>query len=499
MFRRSSGILMHISSLPSKYGIGDFGKSAYDFINFLEKSGQKNWQILPLGATGYGDSPYQSFSAFSGNPYFIDLESLVSDGYLEFSDLNYLENKNPSLVDYNEVYHKKYFIFKKAYSKFVEIGDFIQLKEFRKKNLYWIEDYSLFMALKEKFNGASWLNWPRKYRVRDRETMKKSKIELKKSIQYFTFLEYLFQNHWFKLKSYANKKGIKIIGDIPMFVSTDSSDTWATPNFFQFDKYKKPKRVAGCPPDFFSKSGQLWGNVLYDWKAMEEKKYVWWINRLKFCSKLYDISRIDHFRGFESYWSIPAEAKSAAVGRWEKGPGMKFFNIIKSKLGNIPIIAEDLGILTSKVEKLLIDTGYPGMKILEFAFDSSGESSYLPHKYKRNSIAYTGTHDNNTIVGWYKEAPKKDKEFCNEYLKCYLRKIDGDLNESISWKCIEAIWGSKSVISIAQLQDFLEIGNIGRMNTPSTLGGNWTWRVSKEELTDELASKILKITKKFNR
>lgn len=499
MINRSSGILMHISSLPAKYGIGDFGKSAYDFVDFLEKSGQKNWQILPLGTTGYGDSPYQSFSAFSGNPYFIDLESLVMDGYLKINELEYLKSNNSTIVNYNEIHHKKGLILKKAYLKFIEIGDFIKLNEFRRKNFYWIEDYSLFMALKEKFDGVSWLNWPRKYRTRDKKTMDRLKIELEESIEYFIFLEYLFHEHWFKLKNYANKKGIKIIGDIPMFVSTDSSDTWSIPNIFQFDKHKKPKRVAGCPPDFFSRNGQLWGNILYNWKVMKKDNYIWWMNRLKFCSRLYDISRIDHFRGFESYWSIPSEAKTAIIGRWEKGPGINFFNAIKSNIGNITIIAEDLGILTSKVEKLLVDTGYPGMKILEFAFDSEGESCYLPHKYKRNSIAYTGTHDNSTIVGWYKNTSKKDKEFCDEYLDYYLKKIDGNLNESISWKCIEAIWGSKSIISIAQLQDFLEIGDEGRMNTPSTLGRNWIWRVSKEKLTDELANKILKITKKFNR
>lgn len=500
MFKRSSGILMHISSLPGKYGIGDFGKSAYDFVDFLEKSNQKLWQILPLGATGYGDSPYQSFSAFAGNPYFIDLDQLVKDGYLREEDLEPLKKENiDGTIDYEKLYKMRYEVLEKAYDTFLQKGNVEKVQKFRNKNLNWIEDYALYMALKKKFNGISWLEWPKEFRDRQKNTIKESKIKLQESMTYYIFLEFLFREHWLKLKNYANKKGIKIIGDIPIFVATDSADTWTNTQMFQFDKKKNPKRVAGCPPDAFSKDGQLWGNILYNWKVMEEDKFDWWIKRIKTCFNLYDIVRIDHFRGFESYWSIPAKSKTAASGKWEKGPGIKLFNEIKRKLGVLPIIAEDLGFLTPKVHKLLKDSGYPGMKILEFAFDSREESDYLPHKYPYNSVAYTGTHDNLTVVGWYETVNETDRNFCDEYLSKFLKEIGGDIQESINWKFIEATWGSKSKMALAQMQDFLGLGIDARMNTPSTLGNNWTWRMKSNSLTEELAKKIENVTVKFKR
>ncbi|MGL4672453.1 4-alpha-glucanotransferase [Cetobacterium sp.] len=499
MHKRSSGILLHITSLSGKYGIGDFGKCAYEFVDFLKNSNQKYWQILPMGVTGYGDSPYQSFSAFAGNPYFIDLDSLVVDNFLNMGDLKNLKDINSiSNIQYDKLYIEKYKVLKVAFENFKLKSSIDILKDFRNKNSWWLENYALFMALKNKFNGKSWIDWPRDYRLKDKKTLKLARLSLKDEIEYHIFLQYLFSKQWDNLKSYANSNEIKIIGDIPIFVSTDSCDTWENPEMFEFDKKLKPKKVAGCPPDAFSKYGQLWGNVLYNWKNIESTKYSWWIKRVKHCFKLFDTVRIDHFRGFESYWAIPAEAKTAQHGKWKKGPGMKLFYAIKKALGNCDIIAEDLGFLTPKVQKLLKDSTYPGMKILQFAFDSREESDYLPHKYPKKSVAYTGTHDNQTTLGWYNNINSIDKKFCDDYLKNYLNSEN--LNSlSINWKFIEALWSSNSNLTIAPLQDFLGLDDSARMNTPSTLGNNWIWRVDSSLLTESLEKQISVLTKKHNR
>ena len=500
MKNRASGILLHITSLPGEYGIGDFGKCAYNFVDFLESSNQKYWQILPMGVTGYGDSPYQSFSAFAGNPYFIDLNALVEDGFLSVDDLKILSEINKvDEIRYDKLYVERYAVLKKAFLSFKEKGECRELVKFRNKNVSWLENYSLYMAIKNSQGGKSWLEWPRNYRVRDKKSLKEARVSLKEEIEYHIFLQYLFDKQWNKLKKYANSKSIKIVGDIPIFIATDSADTWENPAMFCFDKKLAPKRVAGCPPDAFSKDGQLWGNVLYDWKYMEKTNYKWWIKRVKSCFKLYDTVRIDHFRGFESFWSIPAKAKTAKSGKWEKGPGMKLFDAIKKSLGNLDIIAEDLGFLTPQVIKLLKDSGYPGMKILEFAFDSREESDYLPHKYIENSVAYTGTHDNQTVLGWYRSVSEEERNYCEKYLKNFLGdKIKDD--ESISWKFIKAVWYSNSRLAIAPMQDFLELDDSARMNTPSTLGGNWVWRMTKDSCYSENLSKEIKqITKDSNR
>lgn len=496
---RSSGILLHITSLPGDYGIGDFGKCAYDFVDFLEKSHQKYWQILPMGVTGYGDSPYQSFSAFAGNPYFIDLNALVETNFLEKEDLKSLTELNAvSNIQYDRLYIERYKVLKKAFFNFKNKNLLDTLNSFKNKNIWWLDNYALYMALKNKFNGSSWLEWPRTYKFRNKETLKKARTELKDEIEYHIFLQYLFDNQWKKLKSYANSKSIKIIGDIPIFIATDSADTWENPKMFCFDKKLQPKKVAGCPPDAFSADGQLWGNVLYNWKYIETDNFKWWIKRIKSCFKLYDTVRIDHFRGFESFWSIPAKAKTARFGKWEKGPGMKLFNTIKNSLGNLDIIAEDLGFLTPQVHKLLKDSGFPGMKILEFAFDPREESDYLPHKYPKKSVAYTGTHDNQTIVGWYNNISKEDKEFCDTYLDNFLKNTNIS-EKSINWKFVEALWSSNSQLVIAPMQDILGLDDSSRMNTPSTLGNNWVWRLNKSFFNDELSKKISVLTQKYNR
>ncbi|MGL5123167.1 MAG: 4-alpha-glucanotransferase [Fusobacteriaceae bacterium] len=493
MFERESGILVHISSLPSAYGIGDLGIKAYEFVDFLENAEQKLWQVLPIGPTGYGNSPYQSFSSFAGNPYFIDVENLVEEELLEREDIEILEriNKKGS-INYGDIYTYKFPILRKSYECFIKKNRSKETIIFQKKEKYWLEDYCLFMALKEKFNQKNWNEWSSEYKNREKESILNIKKELKKEIEFYIFLQYIFYKQWKKLKKYANSKNIKIIGDIPIFVASDSSDAWSKSEMFLFDKNKNSTRVAGCPPDNFSIDGQLWGNPLYDWSNIEKNEYVWWVERIKSCFNLHDIVRIDHFRGFESYWSIPANSKTAAKGQWEKGPGIKLFNTIKNSLGDMPIIAEDLGFLTLEVQQLLIESGYPGMKILLFAFDSKEESDYLPHKYLENSVAYTGTHDNETVVGWYENVKKSDKRKCDEYLG----EMEFVISDEINWKFIEAVWSSKSLMALTQMQDLLGLDNNSRMNIPSTSSENWQWRFKEEDLTLKLAKRLKKITKK---
>ncbi|MEI6857613.1 4-alpha-glucanotransferase [Psychrilyobacter sp.] len=498
MFGRSSGILLHISSLGGDGGIGTFGKEAYEFIDFLKKSDQKSWQILPLGTTSYGDSPYQSFSAFSGNPYFIDLEELIERGGLNRQEVEDTDlGDDREYIDYEKLYRNKLKLLKKAY--FNEGKDFLEeIEIFKKDHIYWIDDYALFMALKDKNNGKEWTKWVKEEKFAHINTLKKYRVELKNEIDYYIYLQYLFYSQWGKLKRYANEKKVKIIGDLPIFISGDSVDAWLETELFLFDEEKYMKVVAGCPPDAFSNTGQLWGNPLYNWKIMRRRGYSWWIERIRAAFELYDLVRIDHFKGFESYWEIPANAPTARPGRWVKGPGIEVFKAINNKLGNLPIIAEDLGVSTKESRKLLKDSGYPGMKILEFAFDSKGDSDYLPHKYLSNSVAYTGTHDNETVVGWYENIVKDDREYTKKYLMKYL-KLKIKNKEKINDLFIEAIWKSKSDLAIAQMQDFLGLDNKARMNTPSTLGNNWKWRLRGDELTDELAKKIKKMTIKYDR
>jgi 4-alpha-glucanotransferase len=498
MFERSSGILLHISSLSGKDGIGTFGKEAYEFVDFLKRSHQKLWQILPLGTTSYGDSPYQSFSAFAGTPYFIDMEELVNRGGLNREDIDNADLiGHKEYIDYEKIYNNKLALLKKAY--FNEAHNFAdEIKIFVEKNSYWVEGYALFMAIKDKNNGLEWTKWEKKEKFAYIKTLRSLKEELKDEINYYIYLQYLFYTQWEKLKKYANDNGIKIIGDLPIFISGDSADAWLKTELFLFDENKNMKVVAGCPPDVFSKDGQLWGNPLYNWKINRRRKYSWWIERMKSAFSMYDIVRIDHFRGFESYWEIPGNAKTARYGRWVKGPGMNLFKAIKSELGDLPIIAEDLGFLTKEVEKLLHDSEYPGMKILEFGFGGGNENGYLPHNYPENSVAYTGTHDNETVVGWNHNIDHWQREHARNYLRDYLGW--GEVTDNnIHMAMVEGVMKSKAIFAIIPMQDFLGLDNRARINTPSTLGDNWKWRLKGDELKDDLANYIGDITKRYNR
>lgn len=490
---RSSGVLMHITSLPGPYGIGTFGEPAYKFVDFLQLAGQRYWQILPLGPTGFGDSPYQSFSTFAGNPYLIDFNLLLQEGLLnkeDFQNINFGDTINR--VDFKKIFENKFIILKKAYRKGKEIY-YNEIEEFKNNNKDWIEDYALFMALKFENQLKPWKMWDKDLRLRKAETIKECTIKLAEEINYWIFIQYIFFKQWKNLKSYANNQGIQIIGDIPIYVAEDSADTWANSEIFLLDNENLPIKVAGVPPDYFSKTGQLWGNPIYRWDVLEDKNFDWWIKRLKASQELYDLIRIDHFRGFESFWEIPYGDQTAENGRWSKGPGIRFFNTIEKTFKELKIIAEDLGILTSDVISLRKDTGYPGMKVLQFAFDIMGESDYLPHNYKNNnSVIYTGTHDNNTAMGWFNNWNAEEVKFAINYLK--LTKEEG-----YHWGFIRGAWASIGNIAIAQMQDFLGLGSETRMNVPSTTEGNWQWRIDGKELTNELAEKILKITRLYGR
>lgn len=480
---RQCGILLAVSSLPNKYGIGCFSKEAYEFVDFLSDSKQKIWQILPLGPTGYGDSPYQSFSTFAGNPYFIDPSDLVDRGYISLKECEkLLKNDNNRYVDYEFLYKKRFKMLRKAFEGFKKCPQ-NAFKAFIKAEKEWLEDYSLYMALKDENGGKSFYLWEDDLRFRKPAVMKAAKARLSDDIYFYEFLQYMFFEQWLKLKAYANEKGISIMGDIPIYVALDSADTWSHPELFQFDEKGYPKGVAGCPPDYFSKTGQLWGNPLYDWEVLKENDYAWWMGRLSHCFRLFDILRIDHFRGFDEYYFVPWKDETAENGHWVKGPGYDFFKVMNEKLGKRSVVAEDLGYLTKTVKRLVKRTGYPGMKILEFAFDSDPDCEYLPHNYGTNSVVYTGTHDNDTVFGWYKSLPSKNKKFVKEYLGTTSPK---DLNK----KMIHAALFSTADTAVIPMQDLLGLGSEGRMNTPSTLGFNWQWRMLPGEYTKDMAESL---------
>ena len=491
---RRNGFLLPISSLPSKYGIGSFSKEAYEFVDILEEAGQKIWQILPLGPTGYGDSPYQSFSTFAGNPYFIDLCELIEEGLLSEDECDsYDWGDDVEYIDYEKIYLSRFKILKKAYkrSKINEDKKFIA---YCKYNKWWLEDYALYMAIKDSLGGISWLEWDENLKLRDKKTLSKYSKKLNEEITFYKYTQYLFSSQWNKLKVYANKKGISIIGDIPIYVALDSADTWANPELFQLDKDLNPIAVAGCPPDSFSEDGQLWGNPLYDWEYHKYTNYKWWIKRIKYCYNLYDIVRIDHFRGFDEYFSIPYKSKTAVNGTWEKGPGIELFKVLEEKIKNLDVIAEDLGFLTDSVRELLAESGYPGMKVLQFAFDESGESVYLPFRYDKNCIVYTGTHDNETTKGWLGNLTQSNRDYVNQYTACE----DKDTDECV-WGLIRAAQSSVAEVCVVPLQDYLCLGNEARMNTPSTLGDNWKWRLTRGQLTDEIIHRINAMTRLYGR
>ncbi len=490
---RASGILMHISSLPSKYGIGTLGREAYKFVDFLKAAGQRYWQILPIGPTSYGDSPYQSFSIHAGNPYFIDLDILAEEGLLKKSDYSKLEwCGHPNYVDYDKIYDNRYPVLKKAYKAFCEKGDMADFDKFCADNDIWISNYGLFMAIKDTYNGEPWDTWDEGLKMRDPHSLWLFKTAHMDEVNFWMFLQYEFFRQWDKLKKYANDNGILLIGDMPIYVAYDSAAVWVNPDLFELDKNLAPKRVAGCPPDEFSPTGQLWGNPLYDWARHKETGYDWWIMRMRAAAEIYDVVRIDHFRGFDSYYAIPYGDETAERGSWCKGPGMDLFTALEKKLGKLPVIAEDLGFMTDSVKKLLANSGYPGMKVLEFAFYSGQDSDYLPHNIGKNSVVYTGTHDNDTLVGWANSLNKADEKFCREYLHI----ADDD---NFTWEIIRAALSSAADTAIIPMQDYLELDSTARMNTPSTLGFNWKWRVSAGACTKRLAARINKLCKLYFR
>ena len=487
---RKSGILMHISSLPSKYGIGKMGKSAYDFVDFLVSAGVKCWQILPLSPTSYGDSPYQSFSVYAGNPYFIDFETLKREGLIKKSDYEDIKwQDNDHQVNYSIIYNNCFKVLRQAYKTYKrDISK--RYKTFVEKNSSWLDDYALFMALKFKNNGKPWYEWDKKLAMRDSNALKKASDELEKETEFFKFIQYKFFRQWSNLKKYANDKGVEIIGDMPIYVSYDSVEAWVSPELFQFDKHKKPKDVAGCPPDDFAVTGQLWGNPLYDWEYHKKTGYKWWIDRLRFSASIYDIVRIDHFRGFESYYAVPYGDETAENGEWRKGPGAELFKAAEKALGKLNIIAEDLGYLTPEVKAMLAESGYPGMKIMQFAFDSRESGNYLPHTYPRNSVVYTGTHDNVTTEGWRTNASPEDVAYACRYLRCKPE----DLTESMICACLASV----SDMAIIPLADWLHLGSEARINTPSTQGANWQWRLGSP-MPGSLAAHIAQLTALYER
>ena len=493
MSKRSSGVLMHITSLPGQFGIGTFGKSAYEFVDFLEETKQTYWQILPLTTTSYGDSPYQSFSAVAGNLNLIDFSLLKEDGLLEDSDyVNVNFGGNPEKVDYALLFEARRPILEKAVANTSKNSVVLaEIEKFEVENSSWLADYAEYMAIKESFGYKSFIHWDEDIKKGEEAAREKYRTELQDSIRYYTVTQYFFFKQWLALKEYANEKGIKIIGDMPIYVSADSVEMWTIPELFKVDANNEPLYVAGCPADDFSPTGQLWGNPIYDWEKHKEQGFSWWIYRVQESFKIYDVLRIDHFKGFSDFWQIDKDAENAVNGTWEAGPGIELFQKIKEQLGDLPIVAENLGFIDAKAEKLLDDSGYPGMKILQFAFP--GEDNLdRPHHYTQNSVAYTGTHDNDVVNGWYEKLSESEKELVSEYLN---RRDDETITEAM----IRGIYSSVSDYAIVTMQDLLDKDATSRMNVPSTVGGNWEWRMVAEDLTEERKEFLRNITVRYSR
>ena len=487
MIPRACGILLPVTSLPSRFGTGCFDRAAYEFIDWLAEAGQHVWQILPIGPTGYGDSPYQAFSTFAGNPYFISLEELIDAGWLtEQECMDALPDTDPRHVDYEVQYVQRMALLRKAFER----SDLCLTEKFRvfcKENADWLDDYALFMAIKNARFGQDWTAWEHELAMREPAAITAARKQYAEDIRFYEFLQCLFFDQLQRLLAYAHSKEIYLIGDIPIYVAPDSADAWADPQLFQLDENHKPTDISGCPPDAFAVDGQLWGNPLYRWEVHEATDFAWWIRRIRHCFKTCDILRIDHFRGFDEYYSIPAGSETAAAGHWEKGPGMKLFIALREALGDAEIIAEDLGYVTDSVRQLVADSGYAGMKVLEFAFDSRDTGSakdYLPHNYPVNAVAYTGTHDNVPLEGWLREISDEEKDMARRYI------CSDAADEQLYWPLACAVLRSPARIAVIPLQDYLGYGNEARINQPSTMGKNWRWRVLPGECTPELASKL---------
>ena len=498
--KRYSGVLLSITSLPSKYGIGCFDKAAYDFVDWLEESGQRYWQILPLGATSHSgafDSPYQAYSAFAGNPYFISLEALIEEGVLTQEECDAVDfGEDPEKVDYQALFEKRLPLLRKAYerSNISQNKDFVK---FCNENFWWLDDYALFMAVRAFFGGQGWTQWPEDIRMHYGFALDYYREKLYFDVEFQKYMQYKFYQQWSRLKKYANDKHIQIVGDIPIYVSPDGSDIWAQPELFQLDENNRSTQIAGCPPDAFAEDGQVWGNPLYRWDYHKKTGYHWWVTRLWYSFKLYDMVRIDHFRGFDEYFSIPAASGKAKDGHWEQGPGMDLFNTLRRELGERAFIAEDLGLMTEGVRKLVKDSGFPNMKVIQFAFssaDEGGANEYLPHNYNNNCVVYTGTHDNETIYGWFNGLPKKERDFIREYLGDTATPI-----KRMHEKLIALAMMSAAKDCIVPIQDWLGLDNSARMNTPGTVDINWSWRLLPGQVTEELAEQILAVSKRYGR
>lgn len=498
---RYAGVLLSVTSLPSEYGIGCFSKSAYDFVDWLEKAGQKYWQILPLGPVSHGgayDSPYQAYSAFAGNPYLISLEDLIAEGVLTEAECRAadLVGEDPAKVDYEKLFQNRLPLLYKAYTR-SQIRDNSEFRAFESENSWWLEDYALFMAVKAFFDGKPWYAWPEDIRMHRENALDYYREKLYFQVEFQKYLQFQFHIQWHRLKKYANDKHIEIVGDIPIYVSLDGSDVWAHPELFQLDENNRQTRVAGCPPDGFTPDGQVWGNPLYRWQYHEKTGFQWWVTRLWHSFQLYDVVRIDHFRGFDEYYSIPAGELTAKNGRWEKGPAMALFDAIRANLGEQKIIAEDLGFMTKSVRQLVHDSGFPNMKVLEFAFDpqdEAGTNDYLPHNYGRNCVVYTGTHDNATIFSWFKALSKEEKALVRAYL-CDEKTPMKDIPMSL----IALAMRSAADTCIIPIQDYLALDDSARMNIPGTVGNNWCWRLKPGQVTKELGERVLAMAKRYGR
>lgn len=493
-FERSSGILLHPTSLPGPFGIGDLGPQAHRWIDFLSQAGCGLWQVLPLGPTGYGDSPYQSFSAFAGNPYLISPELLLKDGLLHSNDLVESPDFPQERVDFGKLIPWKIGLLDRAFIQFQQAAPSemsTEFDEFKSRHSYWLDDFSLFMALKETHGGGSWVNWPRPLLSRDPQTIAEAREIHSTAIQRQEFRQFIFHRQWAAVRDHANQEDILIIGDIPIFVAHDSAEVWAHPELFNLDQQGNPKFVAGVPPDYFSETGQLWGNPLYQWDIHQADGYSWWLSRLSAVLGLVDIVRLDHFRGFAGYWEVPYGEKTAVNGRWVDGPGGEFFSTVEKELGDLPIIAEDLGVITPDVVAMRESFNLPGMRIVQFAFTGDPKEPFLPHNHIKHCVVYTGTHDNDTTRGWYARVPEKEKSFFRRYLN-----RDG---RQVAWDMIRATWGSVAVFALAPLQDFLDLDNAARMNYPGNPSGNWIWRMPESAFDESLKLAILEINYLYGR
>lgn len=498
-FDRASGVLLHLTSLHSEYGIGDFGKEAYNFIDFLKKANQKLWQILPLNPPASGGSPYNCFSAFAGNTLLISIDKLIEDGLLKVGEVTNIPNFAETKIEFSRVIKFKNELFLKAFNRFNKSAEGNGYAQFKEENEHWLPDFCLYISLKEHFDNKVWNRWDSDIAFREKQAIERYQSKLLDKIRYQEFLQYIFLKQWSELKNYANYNGIKIIGDLPIFVAHDSSDVWVHPELFDLNNEGNSRKVAGVPPDYFSKTGQLWGNPHYNWKRMQENNFLWWRRRFEKLLEQVDITRIDHFRGFEAYWEVDASEKTAVKGKWVKAPGYELFSAVKQYLGDLPIIVEDLGFITPEVNELKKKFGFPGMKILQFSF---GEKTFLKSRleeYEKHCILYTGTHDNDTLLAWYRGLEQSKNARVLKILEKYYGVNNGMSEEKVCWTLIEAVYKSKANFVIIPLQDILCLGNEARMNYPGTVSGNWVWRYKKGDITEEMEKNLAILTRKYER